>query len=46
MENGTILTRDARGDAATARQVRKALAGSVMFSVMKTVSRRLKRRKD
>lgn len=46
MEDGTILTRDARGDAATARQVRKALAGSVMFSVMKTVSRRLKRRKD
>ncbi|KQQ87774.1 glycosyltransferase family A protein [Massilia sp. Leaf139] len=46
MENGTILTRDARGDAATARQVRKALAGSWMFSVMKTVSRRLKRRKD
>lgn len=46
MESGTILTRDARGDAATARQVRQALAGSVMFSVMKTVSRRLKRRKD
>lgn len=46
MESGTILTRDARGDASIARQVRKALAGSLMFSVMKTVSRRLKRRKD
>lgn len=46
MEDGALLTRDARGDAATARQVRKALAGSWMFSVMKTLSRRLKRRKD
>lgn len=46
MERGAVLTRDARGDAATARQVRKALAGSLMFSVVKTLSRRLKRRKD
>jgi len=46
MENGTILTRDARADAATARQVRKALAGSLAFSLAKTLSRRLKRRKD
>ena len=46
MESGTLLTRDARGDAATARQVRKALAGSLMFTLMKTLSRRFKRRKD
>lgn len=46
MESGAILTRDARGDAATARQVRKALAGSLAFSLAKTLSRRLKRRKD
>jgi glycosyltransferase involved in cell wall biosynthesis len=46
MENEAIQSRDTRADAATARQVRKALAGSLMFSLMKTVSRRLKRRKD
>ena len=46
MESGAILTRDARGDAATARQVRKALASNLIFSVMKILSRRLKRRRD
>lgn len=46
MENGTILTRDARGDAAAARQIRKALAGNLAFSLIKTLSRRLKPRKD
>jgi glycosyltransferase involved in cell wall biosynthesis len=45
MESGSVLTRDARGDAATARQVRKALADSMMFSVVKTLSRRLRPRK-
>jgi glycosyltransferase involved in cell wall biosynthesis len=46
MESGAILTRDARADAATARQVRQALAGSLLFGLLKTLSRRLKRRRD
>jgi glycosyltransferase involved in cell wall biosynthesis len=45
MESGTLRSRNPRVDAATARQIRKALSGSLMFSLVKTLSRRLRPRK-
>lgn len=45
MEDGTLRSRNPLDDAATARQVRKALADSLMFSLVKTLSRRLRPRK-
>jgi glycosyltransferase involved in cell wall biosynthesis len=42
MERGVEYSRDRRFDAAVAGQVRKALAGSLVFSLAKTASQRLK----
>jgi hypothetical protein len=42
MEGGRLLSHDRKGDAAAARQVRKALAGSLAFGIGKTASRRIK----
>lgn len=42
MERGGVTTRDRKADAAAARQVRQALAGSLAFSIAKTASRRIK----
>lgn len=42
MENGELLTRDRKLDAAVAKQVRQALSGSLLFSLGKAASRQLK----
>lgn len=42
MERGTLPSRDRKADRAAALQARKALSGSVAFSLGKTLSRRLK----
>jgi hypothetical protein len=42
MERGTISSRDRAVDAAAARQVRKALDGSLWFALAKATSRRIK----
>jgi hypothetical protein len=42
MERGTISSRDRALDAAVARQVRKALDGSLWFALVKATSRRIK----
>jgi hypothetical protein len=42
MERGTIASRDRALDAAVARQVRKALDGSLLFALCKATSRRIK----
>jgi hypothetical protein len=42
MERGTISSRDRALDAAVARQVRKALDGSLWFALAKATSRRIK----
>jgi glycosyltransferase involved in cell wall biosynthesis len=42
MEQGALPSRDRQADRAAAAQVRKALAGSLVFGIGKTVSRRIK----
>jgi hypothetical protein len=42
MEQGGLPSRDRKADCAAAAQARKALAGSLVFGIGKTVSRRLK----
>jgi glycosyltransferase involved in cell wall biosynthesis len=42
MERGEMHSRDRKADAVVAAQVRKALSGSVIFSLGKTLSRKLK----
>lgn len=42
MEAGTVFSHDHAADAAAARQLRKALSGSLAFNIGKTASRRIK----
>jgi glycosyltransferase involved in cell wall biosynthesis len=42
MERGALPSRDRQADRAAAAQARKALAGSLAFGIVKTVSRRIK----
>jgi hypothetical protein len=42
MEAGTVFSHDRGADAAAARQLRKALSGSLAFNIGKTASRKIK----